>query len=144
MLERLLKHFSRRQKQTTFVVIGILRVKNNKHELILDRRYYHRSWKKMSWTQPQNLMKIRKNNHKCKHVKQPIIWFWLRKHQFWPPKLECKLFNAIINITYSGISFLSYDVASGSETMPSNKIDKPLVVYGFTGNIMTSITTLRT
>ena len=27
LLEKLLKHFSRRQKQTTFVVIGVLRVK---------------------------------------------------------------------------------------------------------------------
>ena len=26
---------------------------------------------------------------------------------------------------------------------PCNKIDKPLVVYRFTGNVMTSITTLR-
>ena len=38
---------------------------------------------------------------------------------------------------------LSYDVASGSEITPCNKIDKPLVVYRFTGNVMTSITTLR-
>ena len=28
--------------------------------------------------------------------------------------------------------------------MPCNKIDKPLVVYIFTGNVMTSITTSRT
>ena len=41
-------------------------------------------------------------------------------------------------------TFLSYDVASGSEITPCNKIDKPLVVYRFTGNVMTSITTLRT
>ena len=40
--------------------------------------------------------------------------------------------------------FLSYDVASGSEITPCNKIDKPLVVYRFTGNVMTSIATLRT
>ena len=39
---------------------------------------------------------------------------------------------------------LSYDVASGSEIAPCNKIDKPLVVYRFPGNVMTSITTLRT
>ena len=39
---------------------------------------------------------------------------------------------------------LSYDVASESEIAPCNKIDKPLVVYRFTGNFMTSITTLRT
>ena len=28
--------------------------------------------------------------------------------------------------------YLSYDVASESEIMPCNKIDKPLVVYRFT------------
>ena len=39
---------------------------------------------------------------------------------------------------------LSYDVASGSEITPCNKICKPLVVYRFSGNVMTSITTLRT
>ena len=39
---------------------------------------------------------------------------------------------------------LSYDVASGSEITQCNKIDKPLVVYRFTGNVMTSIITLRT
>ena len=36
---------------------------------------------------------------------------------------------------------LSYDVASESEITPCNKIDKPLVVYRFMGNIMTSIIT---
>ena len=40
-------------------------------------------------------------------------------------------------------TLLSYDVASGSEITQCNKIDKPLVVYRFTGNIMTPITTLR-
>ena len=38
---------------------------------------------------------------------------------------------------------LSYDVASGSEITPCNKICKPLVVYRFSGNVMTSITTLE-
>ena len=47
-------------------------------------------------------------------------------------------------ITLLGKLSLSYDVASGSEITPCNKIDKPLVVYRFTGNVMTSITTLRT
>ena len=41
------------------------------------------------------------------------------------------------------INFLSYDVASEGEITPCNKIDKPLVVYRFTGNVMTSITALR-
>ena len=40
--------------------------------------------------------------------------------------------------------FLSYDVESESEITPCNEIDKPLVVYRFTGNVLTSITTLRT
>ena len=44
----------------------------------------------------------------------------------------------------SGNYHLSYDVVSGSEITPGNKIDKPLVVYRFMGNVMTSITTLRT
>ena len=48
------------------------------------------------------------------------------------------------NWTYSIYKYeLSYDVASGSEITPCNKIDKPLVVYRFTGNVITSITTLR-
>ena len=41
-------------------------------------------------------------------------------------------------------SLLSYDVASESEIIPCNKIDKPLVVYGFTGKVMMSITILQT
>ena len=45
---------------------------------------------------------------------------------------------------YIVLLLLSYDVASGSEITPCNKIDKPLVVYRFTGNVMTSIITLRT
>ena len=38
----------------------------------------------------------------------------------------------------------SYDVGSESEITPCNKIDKPLVVYRLTGNVMMAITTLRT
>ena len=48
-----------------------------------------------------------------------------------------------INPYCAGYFYLSYDVASGSEITPCNKIDKPLVVYRFTGNVITSITTLR-
>ena len=39
---------------------------------------------------------------------------------------------------------LSYDIASGSEITPCNKIDKPLVVYRFMTNVMRSITALHT
>ena len=50
---------------------------------------------------------------------------------------------------FTVIYILSYDVASGSEITPCNKINKPLVVYRlevyrFTGNVMTPITTLHT
>ena len=54
------------------------------------------------------------------------------------PEKRLKYMSQHIEILY-----LSYDVASGSKTTPCNKIDKPLVVYRFTGNVMTSITTLR-
>ena len=50
----------------------------------------------------------------------------------------------ILKIRHDCKKHLSYDVASGSEITPYNKIDKPLVVYRFTGNVLTSITTLRT
>ena len=39
--------------------------------------------------------------------------------------------------------YLSKDDASESDITSCNKIDKPLVVYRFTGNAMTSIITLR-
>ena len=39
---------------------------------------------------------------------------------------------------------LTYDIASGSKIMPYNKIDKPLVVYRFSGNVMASLTMFRT
>ena len=53
-----------------------------------------------------------------------------------------EMFGKVRNNCYN--CYLSYDVASGSEKTPGNKIDKPLVVYRFSGNFMTSITTLRT
>ena len=40
--------------------------------------------------------------------------------------------------------YLSYDVAPGSEITACNKICKPLVVCRFSGNVITSIATLRT
>ena len=38
---------------------------------------------------------------------------------------------------------ISYDVVSGSEITLCNKNYKPLVAYRFSGNVMTSISTLR-
>ena len=63
-------------------------------------------------------------------------------------KSKCSLFEMILHINPYQTSvimelILSYDVASGSEITPCDKICKPLVVYRFTGNVMTSITTLR-
>ena len=57
--------------------------------------------------------------------------------------LQTKFAGGIKNVHMCYI-YLSYDVAPGSEITPCNKICKPLVVYRFTGNFMTSITTLRT
>ena len=57
--------------------------------------------------------------------------------------LECSFFS-LFCVFFVAEYDLSYDVAPGSEITPCNKIDKPLVVYRFTGNVMTSITTLRT
>ena len=68
-------------------------------------------------------------------VETPISWTnekylkWIKQHKLWSDVQE--------------YIFLSYNVASGSEKMPCNKICKPLVVYRFLGNVMTSITTLR-
>ena len=39
--------------------------------------------------------------------------------------------------------YLSHDFASASDITPCNKIDKPLVVYRFSGNVMTSIITFH-
>ena len=52
--------------------------------------------------------------------------------------------STLVKIPHCWKSHLSHDVAPRSEITPCNKIDKPLVVYRFTGNVMTSITTLRT
>ena len=41
------------------------------------------------------------------------------------------------------IDILSHDVASGSDITLFNKIGKPLMVYRFSGNVMTSIIMLR-
>ena len=46
--------------------------------------------------------------------------------------------------TIYSLHCLSYDFASGSKITPCNKIDKPLVVYRFSGIVMTSITMLHT
>ena len=52
--------------------------------------------------------------------------------------------NDLKQDTDQSLLHLSYDVASGSEITPCNKIGKPLVVYRFTGNVMTFIATVRT
>ena len=47
------------------------------------------------------------------------------------------------NISCAGLFSLSHVVASVSDITPCNKIDKPLEVYRFVRNIMTSIITLQ-
>ena len=61
------------------------------------------------------------------------------------PKRELQYHGYLPYLTEArwDIPFLSYDVASGSEMTPCNKICT-LVVYQFSGNVMTSITTLHT
>ena len=58
----------------------------------------------------------------------------------WEPNIHSDSFNSAEQFSIH----ISYDVASGSEITPCNIIDKPLVVYRFSGNVITSITTLRT
>ena len=76
----------------------------------------------------------------CKYSHASKLWYI--------STIQCllnQIRNKIIYDYSSSVQFnLSYDVASGSEITPCNKIDKTLVVYRFTGNVMTSITTLRT
>ena len=59
------------------------------------------------------------------------------------PRTNLRLISPTVYIV-AAYACLSYDVASGSEITPCNKFDKPIVVYRFTGNVMTSVTTLRT
>ena len=64
-------------------------------------------------------------------------------------ELNCSLTKVIKYSTFQVNSVclyvhLSYDVATGSEITPCNKICKPLVVYRFSGNVITYITTLLT
>ena len=59
-------------------------------------------------------------------------------------KVEDAPYKRLVSVNrHPSFTILSYDVASGSEITPCNKIVKPLVVYRFTGNVMTSIITLR-
>ena len=53
------------------------------------------------------------------------------------------IFQCLLNLLFVVEPILSHDVASGSDITLCNKICKPPVVYRFTGNDMTSITTLR-
>ena len=58
--------------------------------------------------------------------------------------LQIWFYERLKHIRVDAYNGLSYDVASGSEITPCNKICKPLVVYRFSGNVITSITTLHT
>ena len=73
----------------------------------------------------------------CRYPKELSQW----DGSIWHKKLVFKLEDRKIIKLFVAKHLLSYDVASGSEITPCNKIDKSLVVYKFTGNLMTSITT---
>ena len=63
---------------------------------------------------------------------------------YWAINKASRRANCKFYIFSHAYNDLSHDVASGSDITLCNKIFKPLVVYRFTGNVMTSITTLRT
>ena len=74
-----------------------------------------------------------------------IIFCYLLQNRtltFLTVRVVCVLLDA--KFTSNCEIFLSYDVESGSKITACNKIDKPLVVYRFSGNAMTSMATLRT
>ena len=64
----------------------------------------------------------------------------------WLLFFNCVVPVCVLSLSHVAVGFsaLSYDVESGSKIMPCNKIDRPLVVYRFLGNVMTAITMLRT
>ena len=72
------------------------------------------------------------------HEERPIEMRLIGPHNFTRTAIKHKLNKLMCKQN------LSYAVASGSEITPCNKICKPLVVYRFTGNVITSIATLRT
>ena len=74
----------------------------------------------------------------------PPILYKSRAYISFNAKFELVLAVATVSVDIFNTEHLSYEVAPESEITPCNKIDKPLVVYRFTGNVMTSITILRT
>ena len=81
------------------------------------------------------LRQIHLEHQNCHNYKISLKW----------NKLWGDFENEMCTLIYCKLDIiLSYEVASGNEITPCNKIDKPLVVYRFSGNVMTSIITLRT
>ena len=62
------------------------------------------------------------------------MWYWIVSI----PDL-CNL----ITLNHVIIIYHNYDIASVSEMTPCSKIDKPLVVYRFSGNLMSSKTIIN-
>ena len=58
-----------------------------------------------------------------------------KKHEKLPRRQIVNMVN-IYEMTLSVKLCFSYDIASGSDITPCIKIDKPLVVYRFSGNVM--------
>ena len=80
------------------------------------------------------------------HFTEPCVFLvlshWIEVMDKTSPRI-CEVSPEPHNIWKAMKANLSHDVASGSEITPCNKICKPLVVYRFSGNVMTSIATLR-
>ena len=72
-----------------------------------------------------------------------IRLLWSVPMLFANPKDRFLTLRPILNPVILLLEFIIC-IASGNEIMPCNKIDKPLVVYRLTGNVITSITMLRT
>ena len=74
-----------------------------------------------------------------KHKKVELV-----KHSIVRKYFNTKLFFHFHSYIRLMKTTLSNDVADGSKITPCNKIDKPLVVYRVSGNVVTSIAPLCT
>ena len=71
-----------------------------------------------------------------KAAEKPAFTQLLRRAEYGPHlRKGYKIYSAYKDFNKL-VYILSYDVASGSEIMPCNKIDKPLVVYRFSGKLL--------
>ena len=78
----------------------------------------------------------------CLHENNVVVTeFYRALNHLDPANITCLHENDVIVTEFHGALNHSYHMTLH---LGVNKFDKPLVVYRFTGNVMTSITTLRT